>query len=342
MIHLDGSAGEGGGQVLRTALSLSLVTGEPFTLDHVRAGRPKPGLQRQHLTAVLAAAEIGDASVEGADLGSRQLVFRPGRVRAGDYRFAIGTAGSTTLVLQTVLPALLTVDAPSTIEVRGGTHNPFAPPFEFLERAFVPALRRFGADLDVRILRHGFLPAGGGCIAAEVRPSKLAPVELLARERAQSGRATVLLSQLPAQVADRELAAVRRLLGKAIGSTRVVEVDSPGPGNMLLLEFPHAHFAEVVSSPGERNTSSEAVAERACLEAQEYLASAAPVGEHLADQLLLPMAIAGGGAFRTVTPSLHTRTNAEVVARFLPVAFAFREVRRDDGGLDWVVSASAR
>lgn len=342
MIHLDGSAGEGGGQVLRTALSLSLVTGQPFTLANVRAGRPKPGLQRQHLTSVLAAAEIAEASVDGAELGSRTLVFRPGRVRAGDYRFAIGTAGSTTLVLQTVLPALFAADAPSTVEVRGGTHNPFAPPFEFLERTFAPALRLFGGELELRLYRHGFAPAGGGAIAAAIRPSRLAPVELLAREAAQPGVATVVQSQLPKAVAERQLAIVQRRLGAAIGSDCVLEVDSAGPGNVLLLTFSHARFAEVVSAPGDRSSSAEAVAERACLEAQEYLASEAPVGEHLADQLLLPMAMAGGGAFRTVTPSLHTRTNAEVVARFLPVAFAFREVRRKDGGVDWIVSATAR
>ena len=142
MIEIDGSLGEGGGQILRSCLALSLVTGEPVRLVRIRAGRQKPGLMRQHLTCVLAAAEIGSADVRGAKLGSQELEFRPGTLRAGSYRFAIGTAGSTSLVLQTVLPALLAIGGTSELELEGGTHNPLAPTFDFLASAFVPILMK--------------------------------------------------------------------------------------------------------------------------------------------------------------------------------------------------------
>jgi len=325
MITLDGSMGEGGGQVLRTALALSLVTGQPFVIDRIRAGREKPGLKRQHLTAVQAATEVGDAKVEGAELGSSRLAFQPGRVRGGSFQFAIGTAGSTTLVLQTVLPALLVADAPSTIVLSGGTHNPLAPPFDFLSLAFVPVLRAMGASIDLRLVRHGFAPAGGGALAATIGPARLTPVQLLHRGASRLPRARALIAQIPRSVAERELNIVQRRLGLHPEELHVEQVDSHGPGNMLLLELPNELTTEVIGVPGERGTSAEQVAERACAQARTFLATDAPVGEHLADQLLIPMAMAGGGAFRTVAPSPHTRTNAEVIERFLPVHFDVRE-----------------
>src|ERR1700722_12158456 len=176
-IQLDGSIGEGGGQILRTALGLSMVTGQPFRIENIRAGREKPGLLRQHLTAVNAAAAISAATVDGAAIGSRNLSFIPGKVKPGEYVFSIGTAGSTTLVLQTVLPALLTADASSTITLEGGTHNPHAPPIDFLERAFLPLINRIGADRECDAGASGILSgrwrancrdaaAGGEVVAA--------------------------------------------------------------------------------------------------------------------------------------------------------------------------------
>lgn len=155
MIALDGAQGEGGGQILRSALSLSMITGQPFTITSIRAGRAKPGLLRQHLTAVKAAAEICRATVEGAELGSQRLVFRPGTVRGGEYRFAIGSAGSCTLVLQTVLPALWFADGPSRVEVSGGTDNPSAPPADFIRRVLEPLLAKIGIHQQTTLLRHG-------------------------------------------------------------------------------------------------------------------------------------------------------------------------------------------
>lgn len=337
MITIDGSQGEGGGQVLRTALSLALVTGQPFAIEKIRAGRDKPGLKRQHLTCVQAATEVGGAAVDGAELGSMRLVFEPRELRGGDYRFAIGTAGSTTLVLQTVLPALLVADEPSTVTASGGTHNPLAPPFDFLATTFATAVRAMGASLDLQLVRHGFAPAGGGMLTAAVGPSRLAPIEWLQRGHTGLPGARALIAQIDASVAERELAVVRKRLGMHPERLRVEKVDSHGPGNMLLLEFPNQHVTEVIAVPGERGVSAEQVADRACALARPFLASDAPVGEHLADQLLLPLAMAGGGAFRTTEPSSHTRTNAEVIERFLPVRFELRP-----HGNAWLVAVHPR
>jgi RNA 3'-phosphate cyclase len=182
MLTLDGSAGEGGGQILRSALALSLLTGTPFRIEKIRARRAKPGLLRQHLTAVQAAARIGSAQVEGAELGSRALTVRPGTVAPGEYHFAIGSAGSACLVVQTVLPPLLLASGPSVLIVEGGTHNPAAPSWDFLARVFFPLLERMGARIRTKLERHGFYPAGGGRLRVEIDPvSTLAPLELLKR-----------------------------------------------------------------------------------------------------------------------------------------------------------------
>ncbi len=323
-IRIDGSLGEGGGQVLRTALSLSLVTGLPFRIEKIRAGRKRPGLMRQHLTAVEAAARVGQARVDGAALGSMELTFVPGRVTPGDYSFAVGTAGSTTLVLQTVLPALLTAAQPSRLRLEGGTHNPLAPPFEFLERCFLPLVERMGPKLEAKLLRPGFYPAGGGACEAMVHPcSTLRGFDLLERGDVRSVRARALVARLPRHIAERELKVVRERLRHGEISVEVVEVpDAPGPGNALSIEVASEHVTEVVTAFGERGRPAEAVALAAAEEARRYLDSAAPVGEHLADQLLLPLALAGGGAFRTLPLSRHATTNIEILSRFLPIRIA--------------------
>src|SRR5947207_15592691 len=168
MITIDGSQGEGGGQILRTSLALSLVTGQPFCMERIRVRRQKPGLLRQHLTAVEAAKTVGCAEVEGAEMNSQTLEFRPGPVTPGNYRFAVGTAGSATLVLQTVLPSLLTASGKSTLTLEGGTHNPLAPPFDFLVGSFMPLIRRMGATVELDLKAPGFFPAGGGRFHARI------------------------------------------------------------------------------------------------------------------------------------------------------------------------------
>jgi RNA 3'-terminal phosphate cyclase (ATP) len=325
-ITIDGSTGEGGGQILRSSLALSLVTGKPFRIENIRAGRKKPGLLRQHLTAVQAAAAVSGARVAGGDLGSRNLSFEPSQVQGGDYRLAVGTAGSATLVFQTILPALLTARTPSSITLEGGTHNPFAPPFDFLARTFLPLIRRMGASVDVRLETHGFYPAGGGRFTVEIKPcASLGHVALSGRGPTRV-HAKVLIASLPENIAKRELGIVRERLGLDRSMSRIESIDSSiGPGNVLMIVIESDTCVEVVTGFGIKGVSAEKVASAACEEAEKYLRSDVPVGVHLADQLLIPMALAGGGAFRTLEPSAHTVTNADVIRQFLDVPIGIEQ-----------------
>jgi RNA 3'-terminal phosphate cyclase (ATP) len=327
MLIIDGSYGEGGGQILRTSLALSLVTRTPFRIERLRAGRAKPGLMRQHLTAVQAAVEIGAAKVHGAEVGSQVLELHPRDTRPGDYRFSVGTAGSATLVLQTVLPALLLARAPSALVLEGGTHNPLAPTFDFLERVFLPLLRRMGVDVTARLDRPGFYPAGGGRFSVSIEPAAtLTPLHLLERGELRARRATAMFAALPFDIARRELDTVRAQLGWDAAWCRPLEVESAGPGNVVQIELESAHVTELFSGFGERGRPAEAVAEGVAGEAAEYLEADVPVGRHLADQLLLPLALAKSGSFRSLSPTPHTRTQIEIIRRFLGTSFRCEEI----------------
>lgn len=321
MIHIDGAIGEGGGQVVRTALGLSLATGEAVEIERIRAGRPNPGLARQHLAALRAATEIGEAEVEGDEPGSRKLVFRPRTVRPGEYRFSIGSAGSTTLVLQTVLPPLLTAGAATTLVLEGGTHNPFAPPYEFLEEVFGPRLRRMGPTVALELDRHGFYPAGGGRFRARITPTdRLSPLTLEERGPVRRISARAVVSALPDHIAHRELTMAAAILDIPPGRREAVEVEDPmGPGNVIMIRVESEGVTELFTGFGRKGVPAEEVAREAAEAARDYLDAGVPVGPHLADQLLLPLALAGGGAFRTVPPTPHARTHAEVIRRFLDV-----------------------
>ncbi len=319
LIEIDGSFGEGGGQILRTSLALSLLTGQAFRIRNIRAARKKPGLLRQHLTAVNAAAEIGHAKVEGASLASRKLVFSPASVVAGSYQFSVGSAGSATLVLQTVLPALTVVLGPSTLVLEGGTHNPHAPPFDFLQRTFLPVLNRMGPMIAATLERPGFYPAGGGKFTVTIKPApQLSPIQLLERGEIQRCRATAIVAGLPTQIAERELNVVHEKLAWPDDALRA-EVFPNGPGNILMLEIQSEHITEIFTGFGERGVRAETVAKGTVASAQAYLDAGAPVGKLLADQLILPFALAGGGSFKTLPLSRHAQTNIEVVKMFLDV-----------------------
>jgi RNA 3'-terminal phosphate cyclase (ATP) len=322
MIEIDGSMGEGGGQILRSALALSVITGAPFRIKNIRANRkPKPGLRRQHVTAVRSAAEISGAEVEGDIVESRELTFRPGALKPGDYTFDIGSAGSTTLVLQTVLPPLLTANAPSTLVLEGGTHNPGAPPADFLERVFLPIANRMGPRVHVAVERPGFAPKGGGRMIVTIEPVKsLKPIELLDRGRVLRRRATAVVAGLPRTIAERELKVVAERGGWAADELHVEQLpDAFGPGNILLLEVESEHVTEVFSHVGQHGLRAERLAETAVNDAMRYLDANVPVGDCLADQLLLPLALAGGGAYRTLGLTQHAETNIEVIRMFLDV-----------------------
>ncbi|TKD06607.1 RNA 3'-terminal phosphate cyclase [Polyangium fumosum] len=331
MLTLDGATGEGGGQILRSSLALSMVTGQAFRVHSIRARRSKPGLMRQHLAAVRAAAEVSGAALEGDVINSRELVFRPSAVKHGSYRFAIGSAGSATLVLQTVLPALLATAGSSSLVFEGGTHNPMAPPYDFVERAFLPIVRRMGASISAQIVSYGFYPAGGGRVEVTVEGCpRLAALALLNRGEVRRTQLRALVSQIPGTVGLREVDAFLAEVpwDRACARPEVVK-NSPGPGNALVADVESEHVTEIFTSFGERGVRAEAVAEKLAKEVKRYLVAGVPVGEHLADQLLLPMALGEGGAFRTLAPSGHTRTQVEVIRTFLGT-----EVRMDERGAE--------
>lgn len=328
MIHLDGSFGEGGGQILRTALSLSLATGTPFQIENIRASRKNAGLLRQHLTAVLAAAEIGAAEVDGAVLGSAALTFAPRTIRGGEYRFAIGTAGSATLVFQTILPALLRAETRSRVTIEGGTHNFAAPPFDFLDRTFLPLIRQMGANVSLKLERYGFYPAGGGSFTAEIEPCpSLKPLEVGIRGDIRAKRATAIVANLPGKIAVRELEMIRSMMDLTQEGAIISTKNSPGPGNVVLIEIESDAVTEIFCAFGKLGVSAESVAQEAVRDARAYLVSRAAAGEHLTDQLLLPMALAGAGSFTAMKLSRHAKTNQEVIEKFLPVRFTVEESR---------------
>ena len=330
MIEIDGSEGEGGGQILRTSLALSIVTGTPVRVYNVRARRRRPGLMRQHLTAVQAAAVVGAAHVTGDRLHSMEVVFRPGTIIGGRHRFAIGTAGSTTLVLQTVVVPLLLADRDSEVHLEGGTHNPLAPPVDFLQKSWAPVLGDMGARVEIQLQRHGFYPAGGGRLVAHIGgAAKLRPIERLHRGALGPGTARACVANLGASIARRELEVVHDRLSWSRTRLSVDRVEADGPGNVLLLEQSHDAGITVVSSMGEKGRRAEDVAAAACDELQRFTAADVPIDEHLADQLLVPMALAGGGTFRTLAVTPHTITNAAVIERFLPVRFS---IAQDEDG----------
>ncbi len=342
MIELDGSEGEGGGQVLRTALSLSMATGRSFRIGRVRAGRSNPGLRRQHRTAVRAAAELTDADVEGDDLGSRDVTFRPARApRPGEYRFDTGGAGSATLVLQTLIPPLLRGAGAYRITVEGGTHNPAAPPHEFLERAWLPLLRDAGAEVSVELDRAGFFPGGGGRLLARVEaPAPPAPLRLRDRGELLELRARSHIVGLPDHVAERELSALRAAL--EVRDDRLEAVDHgerrAGAANVLVVEVESEAVTEIFTEHGRRGLPAEEVASRASRRVRRYLESGVPVWTHLADQLPVPLALRAGGRYRTREPSSHTRTVLDVVASFLDVDPEVEAVETDT----WEISVRGR
>jgi len=313
MLHIDGTHGEGGGQILRTSLALSALTGQPFTIDRIRGGRAKPGLLRQHRCAVHAAATLCGAEVEGAELGSTRLVFRPDAVRGGRHTFEVGSAGSAGLVLQTVLPMLLAAEAPSDITFTGGTHNRSSPPAEFLQYAFLPRLRALGASIELSVGKVGFEPAGGGSYRLKVTPAALISTVFEAHGPV-AWSATVLGAGLRKGVLERERDA---LAAQGIDDVRIRSVRADGAGNAVLVQVRSDEGGrEVFTGFGRRGVLAEQVVDDVVAEARAWAAHDVPIGEHLADQLILPLWLAGGGRLRTVPPSRHTQTQLDTLQRF--------------------------
>jgi len=331
LIALDGTSGHGGGQLLRGALALAAATGRGFRIDGIRRGRSRPGLMRQHLTAVLAAAAVTGAHVEGAELGATALVFSPAAARAGDYAFAVGTAGSCVLVLQAIVPALARLPAPSRVVVRGGTHNPMAPSFEYLRDVLAPQLAAIGWAVDYTLVRHGFYPAGGGELVATIAsPGAPRPLVLVARGARRGHAARAVVANLPRKIAVRQLAALCTRLTWDVDPRGIVDVpDSAGPGTFSEAWVRYANVMELVAAIGERERSSEQVAGACANQLLRYLQATAPVGEHLLDQLLVPLALTAGGELRALAWTPHAEAQ-----RLLLRAWFERDIaveRGDDG-----------
>lgn len=321
-VQIDGSFGEGGGQILRSALTLSLLTGRAVQITRIRAGRKKPGLMPQHLQAVRAAAAVGSARVTGAEPGSTVLAFAPGVLQGGDYRFDIGTAGSTSLVLQTLLLPLCRAGRPSHLTVTGGTHVPWSPAFHYLERHFVPFLESIGVEVKLHLVRAGYYPRGGGEVHLQVHPAaQLSALHLIERGRLKGISCLSTVTGLPLSVAERQSRqASRRLEGLGV-PVEVENLSLPGLGKgtmlLLLAQFERSRCCHyVLGAPGK---PAERVADEAADELAAFLATDGAVDRYLADQLILPLALARGvSELRTERVTGHLLTNAWVVRQFLP------------------------
>lgn len=322
-IEIDGSLGEGGGQVLRTALTLSLITGKPFHLYNIRSQRPKPGLQPQHLTAVKAAAAVGQAEVQGDIRDSRELTFYPKKIQPGNYQFDIGTAGATTLVLQTILYPLSLADKASTIILTGGTHVPWSPSFHYLEQNWAPYLHHIGFRFKLFLEKAGFYPQGGGKVRAAVQPAgMIQPLRISERGELRRVSGISAVANLDEEIATRQKHQALRRLEPLCRETKIKTMSLPALGKgtfiLLLAEFEQSHACYVAL--GEKGKRAEKVADEACDGLEGMLQSRAGIDEYLADQLLLPLALAQDHSELT-TPRItqHLLTNATIIQMFLSV-----------------------
>ena len=321
IIEIDGSCGEGGGQILRSSLTMSLLTGHPFTMNNIRIKRKNPGLAPQHLTAIHAAAQISGSRVEGAVLKSQQIKFFPGKTSPGNYFFKVDTAGAMPLVLHTVfLPLALAGDG--TARFHGGTHVSWAPCYEYLQEIWGETLRQLGFDLQGKIERAGYYPKGGGAFQFEISHAvDYRPLELLERPPLEKLELTCILSNLPEHIAEREFATVQQQMAQLALPVPITTIlkkyPSPGAGNVLFLQAKFAGARAGFTSLGKRGLSAEKVAQNLVDEFLGYWQSQAPIDEHLADQLLLPLILAPGVSnYRVAKVSQHLLTNALIIGRF--------------------------
>lgn len=333
LLLLDGSYGEGGGQILRAALSLSILTQRPFRMVNIRARRSKPGLRPQHLTAVRAAAAICGATVEGDEQGSQTLTFVPGGgARPGSYRFDVGTAGATTLILQTVIPPLAELDAPSWVSVTGGTHVPMSPVFHYMEQVFVPAVRALGWELNMTIKRWGWYPRGGGRAQVAFRPPSPAPERVDWQERGALTHVWVLSasSNLPKHVRERQAKRAQQRLrehGLRADQVHVVDAPSPGVGTCVVVVGVYENGWGGGVALGKRGKPAEKVAEEAVDEFVDFHRSSAALDPHLADQVIVPLLARGvrEWAFSTPRATNHLRTVIWLSTQFIPAHITLHE-----------------
>lgn len=328
-IIIDGSYGEGGGQILRSSLALASILGKPFEIRNVRAKRRNAGLQHQHLTSVKAIATITNAALQGAELGSTTLFFKPGALKCGEFSFDVGTAGSITLVLQTILPALVFAPCPSTVRIRGGTDVPMAPPIDYYVNVVLRLLERLDVRARVKLLRRGHYPKGGGLVEAHVEPGGLLkPVAWTKRGHVKAVYGISHAVNLPRHVAERQARAAEEALRK-LSVPIEIEVehrsDGVGPGSGIVLWAETDGGLRIGSdSLGERGRPAEAVGREAAERLLDELATGASLDSHMGDMIVLFMALAEGVSTVSVSRrTAHLETNIYVIEKFLPVKFSY-------------------
>lgn len=335
VLTVDGSFGEGGGQILRTALALAAICGRPVEVGNIRRGRKKPGLRPQHVAAVKALARVTSAQVRGAEVGSTRLYFEPCQLQGGVHKLDIGTAGSTALVFQAMMPALLFAKDPSRVTMIGGTHVPWSPCFHYLKEVFAPAVSEMGGPVSLELGPWGWYPKGRGRVVASVSPvATLSAIDRIRRGSLTGLTVLSAVSNLPASIAERQQDhLVKRLKAQSYSPTSVelVKGPSPGPGTVVFLKAEFKEGEAGFTSLGRRGKPAEKVADEACSAFLQFMASKAAVDCHLADQLALYMALARGpSSLVAETITEHLRTNIWVIEQFLPVAF---EVDESSGGV---------
>lgn len=324
MLNIDGSIGEGGGQVLRTSLALAAITGKAFRMTNIRRRRAKPGLMPQHLKAVEAASAVGMARVEGDRFGSQELVFEPTGIRSGQFHFDIGTAGATSLVLQTIVYPLSFGPADADLTLVGGTHVPWSPCFHYLQLHWLRYMEKIGFAIDLKLESAGFYPRGGGRIHATIRPaSKLSPLQMLDRGSLKRIRGISAVANLSTEVAERQKRQAHRRLGELsqLAEFEILSIPALSPGTflMLLAEFENSQCC--FYGLGARGKPAERVADEAVNELRDFMSTDGCVDHYLADQLVLPLALASGKSdVKASRITQHLTTNAEVVRMFLPVS----------------------
>lgn len=324
MIEIDGSFGEGGGQILRTALSLSGLFMKPFRIFNIRKGRKKPGLRPQHLTCVRAMQLISAAEVTGDKIGSSELVFEPRGVKAGEFLFDVGTAGSTSLVLQTIIPSLIFSKEKTSVILKGGTHVPFSPSYDYIADVFAPVLVKIGIRMELKIESYGFYPKGGGRIRVDIFPAgDIQPLRVTERGAVSGIKGYSGTGNLPSSIAERQKSAAIKKIQAGINDLRppvaieILNVSSPGQGTFIFLYSEAENAVAGFASLGERGKKAEAVGGEAADEFMEYYFTNAAFDKHLPDQLVLYLSMAKEESlFTTSSVTQHLMTNLSVIGLF--------------------------